>query len=342
MRNPDPSLARALGPVDPIISRFNPMALALPVFQDPPAPAAPATQAAPAAPAQVDPAPPAPAGKTVLDSPPGDGAVTTPADWPADWRDRMATVDGKVDKKIADRLGRYTDPMAAMRAGIEAQNRIMAGRAGEDVPMPDAEKDPEGAKKWREERGIPADPTGYDLGKLADKLTDADKPVLATYMEYAHSKGMSPAEVQRNVEWYTNLTEAQAQAQEQVDRQMAQETEETLRKQWGDSFRDNRQMAAKFGTEAIPGVDWFTARLPDGRSLGNIPEVVAAFAELGLLKYGDISFAGGEAAKATEGRMTELKTIMTTDIDRWNSSPQLRKEYFELLEKSQARAGARG
>jgi hypothetical protein len=161
-------------------------------------------------------------------------------------------------------------------------------------------------------------------------------------MEYAHAKGMSPAEVQRNVEWYTQLTEAQAAAQDQLDRQMAADTEDALRKQWGDGFRDNRQMAAKFGTEAIPGVDWFTARLPDGRALGNIPEVVSAFAELGLLKFGDISFAGGEAAKATEGRMAELKTIMTTDIDKWNASPQLRKEYFELLEKAEARAGARG
>lgn len=295
----------------------------------PPAPAAdpPAPGAPPAAPA----APP-----TALDPKAGDDPPAAhPADWPKDWREKMATgADGKVDTKLADRLKRYDSPISFGRAGIEAQNRILSGKVNADEPMPDEAANPEGAKKWREERGIPTDPTGYQLPEgIADRLTEEDAPILANYTAYAHKAGMTPAQVAQNVEWYTSLVETQRAEQTEADTKAARDTEDALRTLWGDEFRSQQSAAAKFAREAVPGIDWFTARLPDGRLLGNVPGVAQAFAELANLKYGDMAYEGGAGVKVAESRIAELRNIMNTDFAKWESSPELRKEYYSLVEK---------
>lgn len=282
-----------------------------------------------------------------LAAPADGGKVTVPADWPTDWREKMAGGDAKV----VERLKRYDSPVAFGKAGLEAQTRILSGKVAEDVPMPDEKTDAAGAKAWREERGIPVDPTGY---KLPDDVTKAlspdDAPVLANFTTYAHANGMTPKQVEQSVKWYAGLVETQRAEEVALDKGAEAATEDALRKTWGEGYRDNKMMAQKFSSEAIPGVDWFMARLPNdpkfgdnaGKTLGNIPGVVEALAGLGLLKYGDVIFADGAAAKATESRMAELKNIMDTDIDKWNASPALRKEYFEGLEKMAKRPGQQG
>lgn len=328
----------------------------LPVFAPPDPPAAgtppasgtpPATGTPPAGDAAAAAAAAAPATGTppanALGGTPGAAPAASAGDWPADWRERMATdAAGKVDTKVVERLKRYDSPSAFGKAGLEAQTRILSGKAGEDVPMPDETKDAEGAKKWREERGIPADPTGYVIpDAVKNKLTAEDAPVLANYTAYAHKAGMTPKEVERNITWYTGLVEQQAATEMAADKEASTIVETDLRKEWGAEFADNYAMAKKFASESIHGVNWWEARLPDGRSLGNITGVVKAMTELGLLKYGDVSYVGGEAAKATESRLTELKNIMTTDFDRWNSDPKLRAEYGTLLEKQEKANGSR-
>ena len=247
-----------------------------------------------------------------------------------------------------DRLKRFDSPSAVYRGYREAETRLTSGK-NKDVPMPDEKADPAGAKAWREERGIPADPSGYTIpDDIKPMFTEADAPLVANYTTFAHAKGMTPAQVQDNLRWYAEFAEEQAANVEAADKEAADEVEETLRKEWGAEFRDNKLMAKKFADESIPGVPWFEARLPNdpalgdmaGKTLGNIAGVVKAFTELGLLKFGDVSFAGGEAAKATESRMAELKTIMDTRIDDWNAHPEWRAEYFKLLEASQKRQGA--
>lgn len=328
--------------------------LTRPVFApaDPPA-APPATPPAtpPAPPPAAPPAPAAPAADppaNALARDPAAAPVASPADWPADWREKAAIgADGKVDAKELERLKRLDSPVALYKSYRELEARVTSGKLKDDVPMP---TDEAGAKAWREERGIPADPTGYVLPEAVTKvLTPEDAPVLANFTTYAHKNGMSPKAVEQGVAWYAGLVEEQRVAQETADKAAADATEDALRKEWGEGFRDNQLMARKFSAEAVPGVEFFYARLPNdpekfgdnaGKTLGNIPGVVQALTQLGLLKYGDVSFAGGEAAKATEGRIAELKNIMDTDFDKWNASPALRTEYFGLLEKQQKKPGA--
>ncbi len=101
-----------------------------------------------------------------------------------------------------------------------------------------------------------------------------------------------------------------------------------------------RIVAQRYASEVLGGPDLMFARIPNrpeygenaGKMVGNVPGLVKSLAALGLAKYGDVSFAGGEQAKATESRKAELLKIMHSDIDKWNASPDLRKELFAINE----------
>lgn len=242
------------------------------------------------------------------------------------------------DKKIAERLARYTSPDAVGKALAETQDRLRAGKGGDDVAMPDAEKDPEGAKAWRAERNIPADPTGYVIDdKIKTRLTDADIPVLAQFTEFMHGKNWPQAKVNEAIEWYVQGEEAAAQIMAENDKIGKQELEDSLRGVWGNEYRSNITVAERFAAEIFPGIALDSLRLPDGRKLSNIPEVMKSFAERGMDLYGDVAFAGG-AATQTASRKAELEKIMKTDIKTWNNSPLLKKEYFEILEAEERAA----
>lgn len=314
--------------------------LPLPAYAPPDA--APAAQPAPAP----EPAAPAPAtapaptpspAPTALERAGADAPAdpVTPSDWPADWRDKLSGGDAK---KL-ERLKRFTSPLDVGKSFFEADSKIRSGKAAEDVPMPE---DAEAAKAWRKERGLPEDPTGYALPEaITKRLTDEDKPLLATFTQAAHKANLSPKAVEVAAAWYTDMVESQVAQQIAADKEAATATSDALRAEWGADFKANSTVAKRFGTEAIPGVDWFGARLPDGRALGNIPEVVKAFAELGMLKYGDVSFAGGEATKATLGRKEAIEKIMRTDFDAYQKDPSLAKELEAIYAAEEKRGGGR-
>ncbi len=277
-----------------------------------------------------------------LDAGPADDKqVQVPADFPADWREKMATgADGKVDAKRLDQLKRHASPLDLSKSYFSAQEKIRTGKTDGDEPMPDPAKDPEGAKAWRTARDVPETADAYKLPDDVQKgLTDADKPVLTSYTEAMHKIGMPQKYVAEGARWYTGLVAAQAEEQENADKEAATTTRDALREEWGADFKPNSTIAMRYAKEAIPGVDWYTARLPDGRTLGNVPEVVKALAKFGLAEYGDAAFAGGEQASKTLGRLEELKKVMDTNIDQWNSHAFTaeRKEYFKLLEADQNR-----
>lgn len=335
------------------------MKLPLPFYAPPDPPAAtpatpPATPPAttppvdPPTPPATPPVEPPKAPASALSSPPGAPPAVT-GDWPDDWREKIAAArpgpDGKADPKLVERLKRYDSPVTFGKAGLEAQDRIQSGKIAPDaVPMPDAKTDPEGNKKWREERGVPVDVAGYTLPDDVTKaLLPEDKPVLASYIEFAHANGAPPSAVHLGAKWYLGMIEQQAAVQSAADTKASQATEDAMRKAWGDEYRANKGGAQRYATEAIPGVNMFEARLPNdpafgenaGRKIGDIPQVAMAFAKFARYEFGDMDFVGGEQAKVTTSRIAELKTIMDTNIDRWNAEPGLRKEYYGLLEKAE-------
>lgn len=267
------------------------------------------------------------------------GGKNTPADFPEDWRDKMASGDAELRKA----LERYKSPADVAKANRDAQVKLRSGKTISDDPMPDPEKEPDKAKEWRKARGIPDDPTGYAVpDSVKNIVTDADKPKLAEFTEHMHKNNVPASAVGPALEFYFQADAAAREAIFEADKADKAEVEETLRAEWGPEFKPNSTIAKRFAEEVTPGIDWFNARLPDGRQLGNIADFVKALADLGRERYGDVSFAGAEAVQRTTARKEELETMMTNKPDEYFGNPKLRQEYEKIIEAEQKTSGKGG
>lgn len=250
------------------------------------------------------------------------------SDWPDDWREKLAGGDDE----IANAIRRYGSPKGVAKALKEAQALIRSGKIKRD--MPDA-SDEKAMAEWRKEQGIPDDPAGYKLPEVVTKrLTDADKPVLASFTEFAHAKGAPQAVVDIATEWYVNSLESMEAERIAADDAAAEAAEDALRKDWAHGeYKANLTLAKRF-IENIPGVGakWSEARMPDGRRLGDLPEFVAWAADQGRQAFGDAAFASPDSASRHAAEKDEIEKVMKTDIDRYYAEG-LDKKYAAILER---------
>lgn len=300
--------------------------------QDPPAP--PAPEPSPTPNPNPNPAPSLTPDPAASPEPSDDGKGKVPAnsDWPDDWRDRLA--DG--DEEIANAIKRYGSPKGVAKALKEAQALIRSGKIKRD--MPDA-SDAKAVAEWRKEQGIPDDPAGYKLPEVVTKrITDADKPVLASFTEFAHAKGAPQAVVDIATEWYVNSLESMEAERIAADTAASEAAEDALRKDWAHGeYKANITLAKRF-IENIPGIgaDWSEARLPNGRRIGDLPEFVAWAADQGRSVFGDVAFASPDAASRHTAEKEEIEKVMRTDIDRYYAEG-MDKKYATILEREAKR-----
>lgn len=268
----------------------------------------------------------------------GKGEETTKEDdfaWPDDWRERVA--DG--DDDLAKELSRYGSMKNVVKALREAKATIRSGKLTK--PMPDA-SDEKAMAEWRKEQGIPDDPSGYKLPDTVTKaLTDEDKPVLATFTQFAHKKGLPNSAVEVATEWYVSTMDQIAEQRAAADNEAREAAEDALRKDWAHGeFKANMTLASR-AIEAIPGVgkDWAEFRAADGRRLGDIPEFVAWAADMGRNQFGDVTFANGDSERKHTARKAEIEEVMKTNINLYYEKG-MDKELQAILDK-EAKRGAR-
>lgn len=252
--------------------------------------------------------------------------------WPDDWRDQLA----EDDKDVRKLLDRHSSLKSLVKKLVEQDKMISSGKIKRD--MPDA-SDEKALAEWRKEQGIPDDPAGYKLPEVVTKrLTDADKPVLASFTEFAHAKGAPQAVVDIATEWYVNSLENMEAERIAADTAASEAAEDALRKDWAHGeYKANMTLAKRF-IEGIPGVgqNWSEARMPDGRRLGDLPEFVAWAADQGRSSFGDAAFANPDTAQRHQARKTEIEQTMKTDINKYYESG-MDKEYTQILERESRR-----
>lgn len=253
-------------------------------------------------------------------------------DWSDDWREKMAGGDKDTQKL----LERYTNPVSAAKALKEARALISSGKIKRDMPDP---SDKEALAEWRKENGIPDDATGYKLPEtVVKRMTDDDKPMLASFTEFAHAKGAPQQVIEIASEWYFDMAEAAAEKTAADDKQAYDDCEATLRKDWvHGEYKANMQLGKRF-LDDIPGVgaNWAEARLPDGRKLGNVPEFVTWAAEQGRNHFGDAVFANAGAESRHMSRKAEIEKIRDTDFTRYENEG-LAEELTAITAKEMAR-----
>lgn len=258
----------------------------------------------------------------------GDKQEDKPAALPDNWREIAAGSDETALKL----LKRYGSLGGVVKALQEAQNTIRSGKIKRD--MPDA-KDEKAMSEWRKEQGIPEKPEGYTLSDAVTKrLVDEDKPILASFTEFAHTKNLPTGAVEVAAEWYVNLQEHAAEAQAAKDAEASEAVDDALRDVWArDEFKGNLSLAKRYMESAGGiGAAWTEARLPDGRRLGDIAEFVQWASDQGRQQFGDTVFASADSEARHNNRKAEIEKIRDTDFDRYEREG-LNKEYLGILEK---------
>ena len=319
--------------------------------EPPPAPA-PAPAPKPATEA-VDP-PAKPAQKTLADPPPGEEPkVQTPADWPDDWRVKMAGDD----KKLLARLERMGSPKDILNSWRAMEQRLSSGELKRALPNNYTEEE---LAEYRKSNGIPEKPEDYDTA-LGNGFVwgEADQPLLKDFTAFAHERNMPADTVKSALEWFARQQQNIVDEVAMRDQRELAQGSEALRAEWGNGYKGNLtavrnllegQTAATPDGEAIPMFDLLmSARAEDGRRLGNIPDVLKWASGLSreLNPFATLvpDQAGGNSGiKAAEAEFAAISAKMgdkSSDYWRGPNSETIQARWRELhglLEKAKARA----
>lgn len=295
---------------------------------------------APAAPEVVsgDTKPAAAATGTLVGSDPVDKAVTAPADWPTDWREKIAGTDAKELARL-QRLG--SSPADVYKAYRALEAKLSSGQVKAAKPAEGAT--PEEMVAWRKDNGIPDSPDGYvpELGNGV-VLGEADKPLLDGFKATALNANMTPAQFNETLKWYYSELDNFRAQQEATDATYHGEAEDTLRKEWGNDYRPNINAINNITALAPEGVAerLLAGRTADGRKIGDDPGIIkwlAAIAKEFSPAAAYIPVGTTAPGKAIGDRLAEIKSMMGTEA-YWKN-PAIQEEFRQLTEAQEKYSG---
>jgi len=265
-------------------------------------------------------------------------AVDKPAvvsKWPDNWREEIAGKDEKELKLIS----RYASPAEVWRKARSLEQKLSSGEFKPNTPFP--EKGTEDEKNvWRTENGIPPSPEKYDL-TFDDGLVigEDDKPIIDDFLKTAHAKNMKPEDVKANVRWYYDLKEKQAQEDNARDLQVKQQTEDSLRSEWGNDYRANINRIHGLLDTAPEGVKdkIMGARMGDGTPLASDPDTLKFLIDMALQINPATTLvpgSGANIASAIDDEMAKYEKMMGDRSSEYWKGPRADKHqarYRELV-----------
>lgn len=316
------------------------MSESAPATPAPPAPVDPTPIVAPAAPVAGDPpSNPAPAADPAPAAPPAGDPPPVAGDWPDNWRE----IKANGDEKMLKRLQRYASPSAALDALFNAQAKIAQGLREPLRPDAPAEE----VARWREDNGIPIEPTGYAMPEGV-VFSDQDKPLVDDFLKVAHDRNMSPDDVKAAVGWFMERQANQVDAMTARDEEQRMAAEDELRGEYGPAYRQEVKRAFDFLRNAPDGLgdSIMGGRLADGRLVGDSPEVIRWLNQMQREMNPMATVvpgAGTNAVQAVEGEIANLKKMMgdrskTSEYWYGPKAAQNQARYRELIGAHQKHA----
>ena len=208
-------------------------------------------------------------------------------------------------------LQHITDIGALAKSYVHAQQMIGADK----VAIPSKHSSPEDWDNVYQRLGRPESPEMYELEVPADLSQDGG---LDWYKQLAHEAGLNPTQAQRIFDAYNQYADSITQdSQVDVEAYRAQ-TEMELRREYGQAFEDKIDVAMnvldQFGTTELAEM-----QMPDGTMLGDNPNVVRLFAEIGSYineKVGEDSLVG---IKTSGGMTPDEARMQLSEIHRKDS-----------------------
>lgn len=258
-----------------------------------------------------------------------------PSAWPEDWREKYASGDEKKLKK----LERYGSPQAALDALFNAQARISSGEL--KAPLA-ADATPEEKAAWREENGIPAEPSGYKLD-LSDGLIigEADKPFVDEFLAVAHEGNFKQEEVTKALDWFFKKQEAMVAQRAEQDANARVAAFEQLREEFGPNYKQEVKIAMAALDNAPPEVkdSFLTGRLADGSLIGDNPAIIRWLNTLSreLNPIGTVvPGSGTNAVQAVEAERENLRKMMGDRKSEYWKGPNAEKNQARYRELTSA------
>jgi len=259
-------------------------------------------------------------------------ASAHPADWPQDWRERMAGDD----KDMLKGLQRLKSPLDVGKSWRNAAQKI----SGLKPAKPEGD-DPEALAKWRQATGLPAEPDGYLENLDGIVLGDEDKDLAVSFLKDMHAEDADPKLVKTALGWYQKLKEDRIVRQATQDKEFRSQGEDSLREEWGNEYRSNLTgMNSVLDTYGEDGLKHklFAARYPDGTLVGNDPAFLKAMVGISreINPHGTVTPAAGQTvSQGIKDEIAQLKIEMAdTKGVKYDyvRNPQKQARYRELLE----------
>lgn len=227
--------------------------------------------------------------------------VAVQADWPADWRDRMAGDD----KDFRKALDRFNAPGDVGKSWKEISAKVSSGEYKKAIPFPE-KGTPEQITAWRKENGIPETVEAYlkDAAPEGLVIAEAEKPIYDEFFKKMHEQNASPAETKKALSAYLAIEQAAQTKAVEEDRAFQQQTTQALMQEWGNEYTPNIKMVENF------------AKTRFGEEVGNA-----------MLQ------AGPDTVKALAGIAREINPAMTLVPNSNNPNQAIATELQELNKK---------
>lgn len=255
-------------------------------------------------------------------------AAPVKADWPDDWRDKMAGDDAEFRKS----LDRFNAPGDVGKSWKEISKKISSGEYKRPVTLPE-NATPEQIAEYRKEMGVPESPDKYDLKMDGLVIGEADKPVVDQFLKAMHEANVPEGPVKQAVSAYFKMQEQAVAQAAQAEREFKVQSEEALRQEWGGEYRPNMNLVENFAKTRF-GDEVGSAMLEAG------PEVVKALASIAREINPAMTLVpnASNPNQAIADEIAKLRGEIGTA--EWMRNPQKQQRYAELID-GQARMQGR-
>lgn len=260
--------------------------------------------------------------------------------WPGDWREKLAGTD----EDFLKRLNRFSSPEGLSRWNRNLEKKLSSGEYKRSQPDGDT---PEAIAEWRKANDVPEKPEDYLHAIPRDvEVSEADITALNRVFAEAHKHGVASKEMVGIVRTFYETQREALEQQQKQDADFRRESEQKLSEEWGIEKQQNlnaiQTVLDNFAPEGFRD-RLFSARLADGRVLGDDPDAIRFMANIAREVLPD-SFISPGAAPSFSGAMgkmddeiaaleTEMRTTRGGPPDSYWNNPRKQQRYMELIEK---------
>lgn len=259
--------------------------------------------------------------------------------WPADWREKMAGGD----EKMLSRLQRFTSPDAVGKSYRELETKFSSAKIRTELP---ANPTPEQIQAYRQENGIPEEPTKYYDGIKNVVVGEEDRPVVNKFLEKMHAANAPVPVVEAALSAYYAIQEEQQAADVDAQKLYRSEQEEILRQAWGNAdFRSNlnaiRNTMASMPEGLKEGIESWVDH--NGNLLMNNADFLQWIGSVSreLNPAGVVVPGGnGDQMQNIDQELAKFSEMRRANIDSWSRNEAAQKRERELL-SAKEKLGAR-